>query len=94
MDKSKIISEAKEKYIYFEYYFNECSKDLKKIYIKQFLETFDKLEAGYRNLITCNIEDEIINDYRHLYQYVRGIFNQKVITKKIVEFYDGKQNKK
>ena len=43
------------------------------------------------NLIKCNTEDEIINDYRRLYDYVRFLFNQKQITKKMIEFYDGKK---
>ena len=91
MDKNKVIREAKEKYNYFEYYFEKSSKDLKKVYFKQFLETFEDLENSYMNLIKCNIEDEIKNDYRRLYDYARGLFNQKQITKKMIEFYDGKR---
>lgn len=91
MDKNKIISNAKEKYNYLEYYFDESHKNLKKIYFKYFLEKFEELEAIYLILIRYDVKDEIINDYRHLYNYVRSLFNQKEITKKMIEFYDGKR---
>ena len=92
MDKKEILNNAKERYIFLKGYFEEATKEkkLKKINIKIFLDMFEELEKNYIQLIDLNVNTEIKTDYYYLYQHVRNIFNQKIITKKIIEFYDGK----